>query len=75
MREFHAQSLLIIVGREPVGIGRDKAVDETPVKQRVAERLQACIRTCDTVGRLGGDEFALILTDLSAPHDAALVLL
>ena len=41
--------------------------------ERVAERVQACIRTCDTVGRLGGDEFALILGELSAPHDAALV--
>lgn len=31
----------------------------------VAERLQRCVRECDTVSRLGGDEFVIMLEDLS----------
>lgn len=29
-----------------------------------SERIQACLRSTDTLARLGGDEFAIILTDL-----------
>ena len=36
----------------------------------VAERLQNCVRGCDTVARLGGDEFAILLDGLEHP-DAA----
>jgi len=31
----------------------------------IAQRLNACVRGCDTVGRLGGDEFVIMLEDLS----------
>ena len=31
--------------------------------QDVAQRMQACLRPCDTIARLGGDEFVLVLSD------------
>ena len=33
--------------------------------QAVAERLNGCIRECDTVARLGGDEFVVLIEQLS----------
>ncbi|MFB9241313.1 EAL domain-containing protein [Massilia antarctica] len=41
--------------------------------QDVAERLGTCMRDGDTVARLGGDEFVVLLLDLHAVNDAALV--
>jgi len=41
--------------------------------QKVAERLQHCVRAEDTVARLGGDEFAIVLNELTHRQDAALV--
>jgi diguanylate cyclase (GGDEF)-like protein len=38
-----------------------------------AERLRACVRQADIVARLGGDEFAVMLPELNAASDAALV--
>lgn len=38
----------------------------------VAKILQQRARKTDTVARLGGDEFAVIMTELSAPDDAAI---
>jgi diguanylate cyclase (GGDEF)-like protein/PAS domain S-box-containing protein len=40
---------------------------------QVAQRLQACVRTGDTVARVGGDEFVLTLSDI-AHADVAAVL-
>jgi diguanylate cyclase (GGDEF)-like protein len=37
--------------------------------QKVAERLQACVREGDTVARLGGDEFAVILLAVNEPNE------
>jgi len=36
----------------------------------VAQRLQTCVRTSDTLARLGGDEFVLVLLDITGSHDA-----
>jgi diguanylate cyclase (GGDEF)-like protein len=41
--------------------------------RRVAERLLAATRGCDTVARLGGDEFAVLLEGVRGDADAAVV--
>jgi len=38
---------------------------------QVGERLQACLRTADSIARLGGDEFAIVQSDPVLPHDTA----
>lgn len=39
----------------------------------VARRLAACVRQGDTVARLGGDEFMIVLSELIAEDDAAVI--
>ncbi len=39
----------------------------------VAERLETCVRTTDTVCRQGGDEFVILLTEIERPQDAAVM--
>ena len=41
--------------------------------KEVAVRLQATVRSGDTVARISGDEFAVVLADLARLEDAALV--
>lgn len=40
--------------------------------QQVAQRLQGCIRACDTASRLGGDELVVMLENLGASRQDAL---
>jgi len=48
-----------------------KAGDE--LLRTVSQRLLGCIRGGDSASRLGGDAFSIVLTDLSTPHDAAVI--
>jgi diguanylate cyclase (GGDEF)-like protein len=43
------------------------------VLKLVAQRLASAIRDADTLSRLGGDEFLILLTEVSHPSDAVLV--
>jgi diguanylate cyclase (GGDEF)-like protein len=43
------------------------------VLQAVADRLQTCVRDCDTASRYGGDEFVILLTEIWGEENAALV--
>jgi diguanylate cyclase (GGDEF)-like protein/PAS domain S-box-containing protein len=63
-----------------IDVDRFKHVNDTfghaagdELLKRVSERLSECIRAEDTVGRLSGDEFAIVLSQLVAAEDAALV--
>ena len=39
----------------------------------VAERMQASMRSVDTVSRVGGDEFVVLLSEIETAEDAARV--
>ena len=41
--------------------------------REMGRRLRACVRESDVLARLGGDEFTLLLEDIHATDDAALV--
>lgn len=41
--------------------------------QRVAHRIEQCVREADTVARLSGDEFVVLLENFHAPEHAATV--
>lgn len=43
------------------------------VLQRVADRMQACVREVDTVARIGGDEFVVLLPVIENEEDALIV--
>jgi diguanylate cyclase (GGDEF)-like protein/PAS domain S-box-containing protein len=69
-----------LVGAVFVDLDRFKRVNDTlghacgdTLLMQVARRLEACVRSGDTVGRLSGDEFALVLSNLARPDDAAVV--
>jgi len=41
--------------------------------KEVAQRLQACVRSTDTVSRLGGDEFTIVLSSIKDVNDVKAV--
>jgi len=41
--------------------------------REIARRLESCVRESDTVARMGGDEFTILLTNIRAPEDCAVV--
>ena len=43
------------------------------VLREVADRMQSCVRECDTVARLGGDEFLVLVSRLGHRDDFAVV--
>ena len=76
----HAQRNQECVGVIFADLDRFKIVNDTmghsigdKLLVQVAQRLQRCVRSCDTVARLGGDEFAFILADLTQAEDATMV--
>ncbi len=43
------------------------------VLKKIATRLSSCVRESDTVARIGGDEFVIILTEIHAADNAAVI--
>lgn len=41
--------------------------------EKIARRLEQCVRACDTVARFGGDEFVVILENIDLPEHTRLV--
>jgi diguanylate cyclase (GGDEF)-like protein/PAS domain S-box-containing protein len=67
-----------LVGLLFIDLDRFKTVNDTlghnagdVLLVHIAESLQSCVRSGDTVGRLGGDEFVIILSNLAKPDDVS----
>ncbi len=63
-----------------VDLDRFKIINDThghaagdDLLRQAAARMQACVRSSDTVGRLSGDEFAVMVSNLAKADDAGMV--
>ena len=69
-----------VIGVMFIDLDRFKLVNDTyghaegdELLKNVAQRLQRCVRTSDTLARQGGDEFTILLPDLIHAEDATLI--
>ncbi len=69
-----------LVGFFYIDLDRFKLVNDTlghamgdALLQKMAQRVQGCLRECDTLARVGGDEFALVAGGLKNVEEAAVI--
>lgn len=74
-RRANAQFAVMFIDLDKFKVINDTLGHDTGdgLLRTVALRLTSSLREQDTVGRQGGDEFIVLLNNLSAPEDAALV--
>ncbi|WP_304351174.1 bifunctional diguanylate cyclase/phosphodiesterase [Comamonas testosteroni] len=67
---------LLTIDMGPVVAGSSTSAGESPagLAQNIAQRLLACVRSCDTVARLDATHFVIMVSDLSPDIEVTTVL-